>query len=242
MIGLRHDVDNIYGLRRGLPILICIEEKFEIKSTIFVRTDIFPEKSDKEYIKQLEDMGWEIGLHLINTINTPELPPPKDELQFLRDIGLNIHGVTPCGKTIGWKGEVTWKIMDSLGLQYMEGYGSPNYETRTFVMPTHLSFDIYYVRKFGENKGYRVFTQDLDKTLKEKGYATILCHPEWFVRNMGYYTKNRTVVRISKVIFKILNKRFMSNVYKQFLADYNQKTRLIKYIDLYDFYKREEKE
>ena len=235
MIGLRHDVDNIYGLRKGLPILIGIEEKFGIKSTIFVRTDILPEKSDKGYIKQLQDKGWEIGLHLINTTNTPELSSPQAELQFLRDISLNIQGVTPCGKTIGFKGDVTWKIMDSLGLQYMEGKDYPNFKTKTFVMPTHLTFDHAYVKKFGENKGYQVFTQDLDKMLLERGQATILSHPEWFVRSLGYDSKNKTVIRLSKVIFKILNKRLMSNVYSQFLSDYSKKTRLIKYIDLMNY-------
>ena len=232
LIGLRHDVDNVYGLRKGLPILIGIEEKFGIKSTIFVRANILPEKSDKEYIKQLEDRGWEIGLHLINTINTSEIPPAKDELQFLRDISLNIQGVTPCGQTIGWKGEVTWKTMDSLGLEYMEGYGSPNYESKTFVMPTHITFDHAYVKKFGENRGYQLFTQDLDAVLNEKGQATVLSHPEWFVRSLGYDSKHKTVIRLSKLIFKLLNKRFMSKVYNQFLTDYSQKTRLMRYTDL----------
>ena len=225
-------MDNIYGLREGLPILIGIEEKFGIRSTIFVRTNILPEKSDREYIKQLEDGGWEIGLHLINTINTSDLPSPNDELRFLRDIGLNIQGVTPCGQTIGWKGEVTWKTMDSLGLQYMEGYGYPNFEVKTFVMPTHLTLDHAYVKKFGETKGYKFFTHDLDAVLQEKGQATILSHPEWFVRSLGYDSKHRTVIRFSKVTFKILKKRLMSNVYNQFLADYSKKTTLMRYTDL----------
>ncbi|MBS7656940.1 MAG: hypothetical protein QXI71_03445 [Candidatus Bathyarchaeia archaeon] len=239
MIGLRHDVDNIYGLRDGLPKLIRIEEKFGIRSTIFVRTNIMPEKSDKEYIKQLEDKGWEIGLHLTNTINTSEFPSPKDELRFLRNIGLNIQGVTPCGQTIGWKGEVTWKTMDSLGLQYMEGYGIPDFETKTFVMPTHLTLDHGYVKKFGENKGYQLFTQDLDVILQQRGHATVLSHPEWFVRSLGYNSKHRTVIRLTRVIFTALSKRLMSNVYNQFLTDYNEKTKFMRYIDLMKYLMRD---
>jgi len=73
--------------------------------------------------------------------------------------------VTSCGKTIGFKGEVTWRVMDSLGLNNMEGYGKPEFEAKTFVMLTHLGFDIYYVRRFGEDEGYRKFKEDLMKQL-----------------------------------------------------------------------------
>lgn len=105
---------------------------------------------------------------------------------FLKKLlDVSVYGVTPCGKTIGFRGDVTWRIMDSLGLNYMEGCGVPDFGVNTFVMPTHLSFDIYYVRNFGETEGYRRFKKDLLHRLEKDGLATVLVHPEWFVRSVG---------------------------------------------------------
>jgi len=68
-VGLRHDVDTVYGLRWGLPKIISVEKKYDVRSTFFVRVDVIRSDKDKHALKRIADDGWEIGLHLINTVN-----------------------------------------------------------------------------------------------------------------------------------------------------------------------------
>lgn len=226
IVGLRHDIDNVYGLRLGLPKVISLEEKFGVRSTFFVRVDVIRSRKDRDTLKRIVNDGWEVGLHLINTVGNSELIPPKAELELLKKtVGIPIYGVTPCGKTIGFKGDVTWKIMDSLGLEYMEGYGLPKFGVNTFVMPTHLSFDIYYVRNFGETEGYQKFKRDLLQRLRKNGLATVLAHPEWFVRSVG----GRGLMKIPLTLFR---KRMMNKVYDRFLHEFKDKVKFLRYIDL----------
>jgi hypothetical protein len=201
-----------------------------VKSTLFIRIDIIKSENDRSILKQLAREGWEIGLHLINTDGTRSISP-KDELEKLKRLTeVPIHGVTPCGSTIGWKGRDTWKIMDSLGLEYMEGYGIPNFKVNTFVIPTHLSLDIYYVRKFGEKEGYQKFKEDLLLRLRDKQFGTVLVHPEWFVRSLGSRG-------LKKLILTLLRKRMMNNVYNKFLSEFREKIKFVRYIDLYETFK-----
>jgi len=226
IVGLRHDIDNVYGLRLGLPKVVSLEKKYRVRSTFFVRVDIIRSRKDCEVLRAIVDDGWEVGLHLINTVNSRELPSPKDELKLLKKlVGVPIYGVTPCGKTIGFKGDVTWKTMDSLGLEYMEGYNLPKFSVNTFVIPTHLSFDIYYVRNFGETEGYLKFKMDLLQRLKKDGLATVLAHPEWFVRSVG----GRGLMKIP---LTLLRKKMMNKVYDRFLHEFRDKVEFKRYVDI----------
>jgi hypothetical protein len=141
-------------------------------------------------------------------------------------LGQSVYGVTPCGKTIGFKGDVTWRIMDSLDLKYMEGYGTPNFEVKTFVMPTHLSFDIYYVRKFGDKEGYQKFKEDLLQQLSQNRLATVLVHPEWFVRSVGGSG-------LIKIPLTLLGKKMMDKVYDTFLREFKDKVKFKRYVDVF---------
>lgn len=227
MISLRHDIDNVYGLRGGLPKLISIEEKHGVRSTFFVRVDIIKSSKDQDLLRRIERKGWEIGLHLINTDGSFKRYSPKNELDLLKNlVGIKIHGVTPCGKTIGFKGEDTWKVMDSFSLEYMEGYGEPNFEVSTFVMPTHLSLDIHYVRKFGEKEGYEKFRKDLRLRLEKGGLTTVLVHPEWFVRTVQGKG-------LMKIPLTLLRKGMMNKVYDNFLHEYKGKAEFNRYVDAY---------
>lgn len=67
IIGLRHDIDTVIGLRLGLPKIISIEKRYDVRSTFFIRVDIIKSKNDVNLLKKLVKEGWEIGLHLINT-------------------------------------------------------------------------------------------------------------------------------------------------------------------------------
>ena len=229
IVGLRHDIDNVYGLRWGLPKVVSLEKKYGVRSTFFVRVDVIRSRKDREVLRRIVDDGWEVGLHLINTVGDPKLPSPKGELELLKKlVGAPIYGVTPCGKTIGFKGDVTWKTMDSLGLEYMEGYGLPKFSVNTFVMPTHLSFDIYYVRNFGEREGYLRFKKDLLQKLEKDGLATVLTHPEWFVRSVG----GRGLMKIPLTLFR---KKMMNGVYDRFLHEFKHKVEFKRYVELLNF-------
>lgn len=46
IVGLRHDVDEVYGLRWGLPKIISSENKCGVRSMFFVRLDVI--RSDKD--------------------------------------------------------------------------------------------------------------------------------------------------------------------------------------------------
>jgi peptidoglycan/xylan/chitin deacetylase (PgdA/CDA1 family) len=227
IVGLRHDVDEVYGLRYGLPKIISIEKKYGVKSTFFVRVDVIRSDEDKLALKRVADEGWEIGLHLINTINSSKLMSPEDELELLKKLlDVPIYGVTPCGSTIGFKGEATWRIMDSLGLKYMEGYGMPEFKANTFVFPTHLTLDIHYVRNFGEKEGYQKFKEDLLQQLSQNRIATVLVHPEWFVRSV----QGSGLVKIP---LTLLRKGMMNKVYNDFLCEFKSQVEFKKYIDIY---------
>ena len=40
IIGLRHDLDTVYGLRWGLPKIVSIERKYGVRSTLFAHAEI----------------------------------------------------------------------------------------------------------------------------------------------------------------------------------------------------------
>jgi len=226
-VGLRHDLDTVYGLRWGLPKIIAIEKKYDVKSTLFVRVDVVRSEKDRRFLKRLADDGWEIGLHLINTVNDLRRMSPKDELKNLRELlDVPIYGVTPCGSTFGFKGDVTWRIMDSLGLKYMEGYGMPEFKVNSFVFPTHLPLDISYVRKYGENEGYRRFREELLRRLESVGLATVLVHPEGFVRSVQSHG-------LMKIPLTLLRKGMVNKVYDKFLYEFKNEVELKKYANFF---------
>jgi hypothetical protein len=91
---------------------------YGVRSTFFVRVDVARSGKDQGVLKRLVDGGWEVGLHLINTVGDSRLPSPMSELELLQSfIGQQVYGVTPCGKTIRFKGEVTWRVMANLNLK-----------------------------------------------------------------------------------------------------------------------------
>jgi len=228
IIGLRHDVDTIWDLKWGISKVIELEREYKVRSTFFVRIDLLGSEKYCNYLKQIVNEGWEIGLHLINTINDPKRPSPENELNFLRKRVTGINGVTPCGSTIGFVGDVSWVTMDSLGLKYMAGYGSPNYQVKTFVMPTSLNFDLYYVRNFGAKEGYERFKKDLKKEINKSELVTVLVHPLYFVFSVG------THGHFMKYIMTILRKRLMNEVYEDFIFDFKPRTKFMTYIDAYN--------
>jgi len=232
MILLRHDVDSVWGLRKGVPLIVRLEEKYDVRSTFFVRVRVLQNDSDWKLLRELQDSGWEIGLHLDNTDGRNNIPPPEWELNVLREHGLIIHGVTPHGTIIGWNNPLkNWSVMDRLGLKYVEGYGEPPEGMKTLVIKTHLSLDIYYVRRYGVNMGYRLFKRDLERRLCSDGYVSVLTHPEWFVRSVGVMGSG-IYAKVMRLLMTILNIRKLTGVYELFLNEYHdQCTRYIDWVN-----------
>jgi len=229
MILLRHDIDTVWGLRKGVPLVMKLEENYGVRSTFFVRVRVLKNESDWKLLKELQDAGWEIGLHLDNTDGRRNMPPPEWELNVLCEHGLVIHGVTPHGTVIGWNNPPkNWLVMDKLGLKYIDGYGDPPVGLKSLVVKTHLSLDIYYIKRYGVKKGYKLFKKDLENRLHNNGYASVLTHPEWFVRSVGivgsgFFTKS------INFLMTLLDIRKLTDVYNFFLSEYYAKC--FRYID-----------
>jgi len=234
MILLRHDVDTVWGLHKGVPIVTRIEEKYGVRSTFFVRVRILRDETDWKLLRELQDLGWEIGLHLDNTDGRESLPPPEVELNILREKGIVVHGATPHGSVIGWNNpQRNWLVLDNLRLKYIEGYGEPPPWVKTPVVKTHLSLDIYYIRRYGEKVGYKLFKKDLENRLRSDGYVSVLTHPEWFVRSVGV-DGSGTYARIMRLIMTVVGVRKLTRVYEIFLSEYHDQC--VRYIDWFNRY------
>jgi len=103
----------------------------------------------------------------VNTIGSLELLFPKEELELLKKLVRSLRG-----KIMRFKENITWKTMSSLGLECIERYGLPKFNTNTFILNTYMPFDIFYVRNFGERKGYLGFNKNLLQKLEKDGLAT----------------------------------------------------------------------
>ena len=77
-----------------------------------------------------------------------------------------------------------------------------------------------------EKEGYRRFKKDLLCKLEKDGLATVLVHPEWFVRTVGGHG-------LMKIPFTLLRKKMMNKIYDRFLCQFKGKVEFMRYIDLY---------
>ena len=111
--------------------------------------------------------------------------------------------------------------MDRLNLSYLEGYGDPDIELATNIMPNHFSLDIQYVRKYWEELGYKKFKDDLPNYLNTQGYAMVLTYPEWFVRSVGGSG-------FMKIPLTLLRKKMMNTVYEKSLHEYIDEVKFIR--------------
>ena len=185
MIGLRHDVDTGYDFTHGIEPVSRLEDRNDARSTFFVRVRLLKGHPDRvRILERLQDDGWEIGLHLDNTVASPKEPSPQEELEELTLLGFRVHGVTPHGGLYGFKGRVTWEVMDSLGLDYMMGYPPFPKHHRTPIIGPHHTID-FLVKERGARKGVDVLLQRLDSDIVERGYGVVLMHPLYMKFSVG---------------------------------------------------------
>ena len=232
VIGLRHDVDTKIGLLKGVPKVIEIENRFDVRSTFFVRVKVLKSSGNEavEVLKNAEKNGWEIGLHLDNTLALESIESPQWELEELLKYGFNIRGATPHGGIFEASGEKVWRVLDTLSLVYVQGYNNPPPNLKSIALPQHITLD-WYVRKYGTKRGYKIFLNDLKKRLSKKGTAIILTHPEYFVLSTGILgsLKPRSYgfrVRMLKYLNKLtiipltfLEIRVLSDIYAKMLSE-----------------------
>jgi len=88
-----------------------------------------------------------------------------------------------------------------------------------------LSLDISYVRNFGEKEGYRMFKGDLLHRLGQNGIATVLVHPEGFVRSVQSSG-------LLKILLTLLRKGMMKSVYENFLCEFGDRVEFKRYDDI----------
>lgn len=186
MIGLRHDIDTRIEFRRGLPQTLRLEDRYDARSTLFVRAVLLePGSEETRIILQAQKDGWEIGLHLDNTVADPRAPfSPRDELERLRSLGFDVRGVSPHGGLYGFQKEKTWKVMDSLGLEYMMGYLPFPQGTRTPVIGPHHTLD-FLVKSRGTRRGLEDLKRKIEDDIKGKGWSIVLTHPVYMVFSVG---------------------------------------------------------
>ena len=60
IVGLRHDVDEVCGLRWGVHKVISLEEKYGVRSTFFVRFGVVPSDEDCSVLRRIVDDVWEV--------------------------------------------------------------------------------------------------------------------------------------------------------------------------------------
>lgn len=153
-IALRHDVDTRQDYRY-LQKMIEIEINAGIRSTIFLRVDTI---MNYEYLLTLQnDCGFEFGLHISSDI--PKVI--QIQLDYLRELGFKVHGASMCGSPDfigdgwGWldleKNQRDWEALDSLGLDYICGFGEipPNVKTTVFENGC-FTLDNFYVANYGK--------------------------------------------------------------------------------------------
>lgn len=233
---LRHDVDNNLGLRLGIPKILAIEKKHDVRSVFFVRYDEISSASDVKLLQNIVRDGWEVGLHLVNTDGRNgtyyrngerSFIRPEDELQSLRRrLDVPIYGVTPCGSTIGWSGETTWRILDALNLEYIEGYGKPIDNLNSFVFQGHLTMKDYII-KYGEKRGFHRFLTAIDLSLTESSLTSVLSHPIWFVKPVG--PRRTFTEKLGKWINHALGLKLLCGAYDRFLEYYRGKVKFLNY-------------
>ncbi len=233
-IGLRHDVDHGYFIGKSIRKIRKIEEKYNVRSTLFVRTRIIRGKRELiVLLKEMEDEGWEIGLHLDNTVDEEKA---GRELNELLSYGFNVKGATPHGGIYGFSGERTWRVLDSLRLSYVQGYGKPPEWMKTKVLPAHITLD-WYIRDFGDEKGYQIFRRELDTRLSS-GSTIVMTHADYFTFSVGFtgtmkprrgglkVRAMKAIGRLSILIGTILRVRILDNIYERFLQDYKNRAEM----------------
>ena len=223
---LRHDLDKRFGLP-GVWKILEIEESLGVRSTFFVREDVFTDEGEaRVFCEKLVGSGWELAMHLRET---SDVERALEELEvFKAKFGIMPLGVSPCGSGSGWLGEKTWRVMESLSLGYVCGYGEKPSFVKGRVMPNHTTFD-NFVRKYNKRAVEEFFREVTHRNLKVFG---ILTNPEWFVRSTGGSWKNKRMYRLSKLVNTLLNRKKLGKPYKILIKTLKEKNaKIVKYVD-----------
>jgi len=223
---LRHDLDKRFGIK-GIWKILDIEKRIGVRSTFFIREDVLYNDEALIIAEELSRNGWEIAFHLAQTA---DFTKASEELRsFEKKFSIKPLGVSPCGSTVGWKGDITWKVMDSLGLKYVCGHGIPPESIKSKVMPDILTFDLF-VREYGERSIEKIMNE-ISKSESES--IGILTHPEWFVRSIGSNWGGKWMLRLSKLFLTLIRRNLLDKYYERLLLIMKAKgLEFARYVDL----------
>lgn len=222
---LRHDFDWQKGLDDEMHLIFDIERKYNVKSTNFLRYDRgVADIKYKEFYQKMESEGWEFGLHLANHENRQEYPHPQFELETLKNLGLNIYGVSACGGTYNWWDSNGYIVQDNLGLKYIcpSTIKVPDgYEMKSIIAPVHVTLDGGYLWKYGES-GLEKCISDFTQFIFKYNALVLLSHTNWFYND--YVRKVHPFDKINNTEYYELFIRHFSELpdyqfmtYKQYL-------------------------
>jgi hypothetical protein len=182
---LRHDFDWVYGLEDKVRLLLDIERKYKVRSTIFLRYDRgVSESKYSDFYKSLESDGWEFGLHLANHEHKPEYDSPETELEKVKSLEINILGVAACGGTYHWTESKGWIVQDKLGLKYVCPCSIPipeGYVMQSLIAPNHLTLDGGYLYLYGD-PSFPKCIKDFEMHIQLNGVLALLSHNTWFYK------------------------------------------------------------
>jgi len=179
---LRHDIDHRTSVNH-IPRVVDIERDNGVRSTIFIRTDAL---MNLEYLLELQDDGWEFGLHLSSRIKHIAVA----QIVYLQSLGFRINGLSACGSIhLGdtewhWydpeRSFENWRMLDCLGMDYICNFGlippsilTPIVESGPFVI------DNQYVANY-DKEAFKKLMEDVFY-YKERylfPFYPILVHPD----------------------------------------------------------------
>lgn len=218
-------------VEESIQIMLDIERGYGVRSTLFfipyarraghkLDGNVAPsnrcayyELSDyKDLLVQLEDEGWEIGVHGIDAYRS--LEDAQEEIQ-------SIKAILPKKKKIGirmhWlyhKGKDSWKILDSAGYYYdasvgwNDRIGYPESIYRPFkpegvgnliVLPTNIQDTALFSRPdLTMDKVWSKVENVLNEALQKKAVVTVLWHNNSFVAYRHWTEIYRRIIEKAK--------------------------------------------
>lgn len=201
---------------KGLEVMLEIERRYGVRSTLFFiplpkqpghtpagepapsnRAAHYKLEEHKDLLLQLEQDGWEVGVHGIDA--HLDLESAKAELEALRELIPDKHKI---GIRVHWlyhRGRETWKILDEAGYAYDATFGwndrigfpdecygpfKPEGVKNLVVLPLNIQDGALlgeWHQFLNNEEAWRRVEQVMDEAKGRKAVLTVLWHNNSFV-------------------------------------------------------------